>query len=126
MHLFTVANVINIITLLTLSGWAMHIWYSGRMHTPPVGITFNFFLIHFEKHIYTIFVIICLVRYACKHTDYKQQYNYGNHLLIKILTQKIFLLRIAKFKSNTSGWSLQLKKLNHPIPKGLKNTGFFS
>ena len=97
----------------------MHIWYTGRMYTPPVGVTFNFFLFHFEKHIYTILLIICLVRYTCKRTDYKKQYNYGNHLLIKILTQKIFLLRIAKFKSNTSGRSLQLKKLNHPIPKRL-------
>ena len=89
------------------------------MHTPRVGVTFNCFLFHFEKHIYAISVIICFVHYTCKHTDYNQQYNYGNHLLIKILTQELFLLKIAKFKSNTSGRSLQLKKLNHPVSKGL-------
>ena len=97
----------------------MHIWYSGRMHTPPVGVTFNFSLLHSKKHIYTIFVIIRLVRYACKHTDYKQQYCYANSLLIKIQTHKIFLLKIAKFKSNTLGRSLQFKKLYHPVQKGL-------
>ena len=78
----------------------MHIWYSGRMHSPPVGVTFNVSLLHSKKHIYTIFVLIRLVRYARKHTDYKQQYYYSNHLFIKILTQKIFLLRIAKLKSS--------------------------
>ena len=89
------------------------------MHTPPVGVTFNFSRSHSKKHIYTIFVIIRLVRYTRKHTDYKQQYYYANHLLIKILTPKIFVLKIAKFKSNTPGRSLQFKKLNPPISKGI-------
>ena len=69
----------------------MHIWHSGRMHTPPVGVNFNFSLLHSKKYVYTIFVIMRLVRYASKHTDYKQQYYYANHLFIKILTHKIFL-----------------------------------
>ena len=49
----------------------MHIWYSGRMHTAPVGVTFNFSLLHFKNYIYTTFVIVCLVHYTYKHADYK-------------------------------------------------------
>ena len=104
---------------LTLSGRAMHIWYSGRMHTPLVGVTFNFSLLDFIKHIYIIFAVIRLVCYIYKRTDYKHQYFYANLLIMKIVTRKIFLLRIAKLKNNASGRSLQLKKLNHPFPKGL-------
>ena len=69
----------------------MHIWHGGRMLTQLVGVTFNFSLLDFKKHIYTLFMIIRLVCYACKRTDYKQQYYYANLLLIKILTQKIFV-----------------------------------
>ena len=100
----------------------MHIWYGGRMHTPPVGVTFKFSLLDFKKYIYTIFVIICSVCYACKRTDYKQQYYYANLLLTKILThtQKKNIFTIEKFKSNASGRRLELKKLNHPFSKGLK------
>ena len=90
------------------------------MHILPVGVTFNFPLLNFIKHINTIFTIIHLVCYTCKRTDYKQQYFYVNHLLIKILARKILLLIIAKLKNNASGRSLQLKKLNHPVPKGLR------
>ena len=102
----------------------MHVWYSGRMHTPPLGLTFKFSLLDFIKHVCTIFAIIRLVCYTCKRTDYKQQYFYAKLLLIKILTRKLFLLRIAKLKNNDSGRSLQLKKLNHPVPKGLKAENF--
>ena len=91
-----------------------------RTHSLPVGVTFDFSLLDFKKHIYTIFAIIRLVCYTCKHTNYKQQYFYANLLLIKILTRKIYLI-IAKLKINASGRILLLKKLNHPIPKGLKS-----
>ena len=57
------------------------------MHTPPIGVTFNFSLLHFKKHIYTIYMIIRLV---CKRNDYKQQYYSANLLLIKTLTQKYY------------------------------------
>ena len=103
----------------------MHVWYNGRMHTPPVGVTFIFSLLDFKKHIYVIFAIMRLNCYACKRTDYKEQYFYANLLLIKILTRKIFLLRIAKFKNNASGRSLQLKKLSHPVSKELKKAAFY-
>ena len=42
-------------------------------------------------------------------TDFQQKYYYVNHLLIKILTQKIFLLKNEKIKSNASKRSLILK-----------------
>ena len=69
--------------MLTLSGRVMHIWYSGRMHTPPVGVTFNFSLLDFTKHIYTIVAIVRLVCYACKRTAYKHQYFYASFLVKK-------------------------------------------
>ena len=69
----------------------MHIWYGGRMHTPPVGVTFNVSLLDFKKYIYAIFMIIRLVCYACERTDYKQQYDYVNLLLIKNTHTKVFV-----------------------------------
>ena len=89
------------------------------MHTPDIGATFNFSLLDFKKHIYTIFAIIRLVCETRKRTNYKQQYFYANLLLIKILKRKIFLLGIAKLKKNASGRSLNIKKLNYPVPKGI-------
>ena len=35
---------------------------------------------------------------------------HANPLLIKILTQEVFLLKNAKFKSNPFRWSLNIKK----------------
>ena len=82
---------IEILEILTLSGRAMHIWYSGKMHTPPISLTFKFSPLHFKKHIYAMFVIIRLVCYTRKRTDSKHQYHYANILLIKTLTQKYFV-----------------------------------
>ena len=70
------------------------------MHTPPIGVTFKFSMLHLKKYIYTMFVIIRLVRYVCKRTDCKEQLYYANSLHIKALMQKLFLLKIAKFMSN--------------------------
>ena len=95
----------------------MHTWCSGRMRAPPVAVTFNFSLLDFIKHIYTVFAITRLVCYACKRTYYKQQYFYAKLLLIKILTRKIFLLRIAKLKNNVFGRSLQLKNIKPSRPE---------
>ena len=37
---------------------------------PPIGVTFKFSLLYFKNHIYTTFVIVRLIRYACKRTGY--------------------------------------------------------
>ena len=72
--------------VLILSGREMRIRNSDRVHTPHVGLTFEFSLLHFKKHTYTIFLIVRLVRYTCKLIYYKQQYYNAYLLLFKMLT----------------------------------------
>ena len=75
-------------------------------YTLPIGVTFKLSLLYFKYNIYTIFVIIRLIRYACKRTGYKQKYYYADPLIIKIVIRKLLLLKIANFKSNASRRSL--------------------
>ena len=110
----------KVVFLLTLSERVFHIRYSGRMHTPSIGVTSKFSLMYFKNPIYTIFVLVRLIRYECKRTYYKQKYYCADYLLMKIVIRNVSLLKITNFKSNASRRSLLWKKLKYPVSKEFK------
>ena len=70
-------------------------------------------------------MIIRLVCYACKRTDYKQQFYYTNLLLIKILTQKIFVFKTAKIQAQRHWAELTVNKTLPSRPERVKDKYVF-